>query len=651
MSAPAASPQPDVSQGTQGANPSLLRALELARQGGKVFPCHGVDEQGKCSCRKPDCDREGKHPQWEKGTLEHGKDDATCDERQIFAWAAKWPQANWAFVPLSLNWAVIDMDGEQGQQAFKVLPGYQKLPKTYTVKTGREGGYHAYLALPAGVAVKEGDLVEQVLTAKSKGYVMLAGCGHKSGRRYTANDPDAPVASCPDWLLAHLAAAQRPNVPAAIDATIAKGKGEPMKFALAVRMFKAGATEQEVLDAELARDKRCEHQEGEAVIRRRVADWHKRFAGGGDAPSGFSLIPLADLLAKGDTPVEYIWKGHLVAGTVSAVVAKPKVGKSTLARNLFLAIARGEDFLGLPTLQGECIYLALEERENEVRADFAALGADGTEPILVHAATAPAEGMFVLCELVRERKPRLVVIDPLFRLARVKDESAYAETYAALGPLIDVARETGTHLMLLHHSGKGMKADAIDSPLGSTAIGGAVCTLVVLKRTESYRTIQTVQRVPSDLPETVVEFDAEIRRLSLGAEKAQADIQTIQLDIMAYLQTEDAKTELEIDEHVEGKTGVKRKALRALVEQGRVTREGIGRKGDPFLYKCSFPRSPHIAGTRERESEKPHQPLVNTGVILVPDNSEPPILVPEREKGELLPPRRSFRRSKLPEAS
>ena len=70
------------------------------------------------------------------------------------------------------------------------------------------------------------------------------------------------------------------------------------------------------------------------------------------------------------------------------------------------------------------------------------------------------------------------------------------------------------------------------------------------------------------------------------------------------LQTEDAKTELEIGEHVEGKTGAKRKALRALVEQGRVTREGIGRKGDPFTYKCSFPRSPHIAGTREQESEK-----------------------------------------------
>jgi hypothetical protein len=374
---------------------------------------------------------------------------------------------------------------------------------------------------------------------------------------------------------------------------------------------------------------------GEEVIRRRVADWYKRLKAGGDVPRGFSLTPLADLLAKGDIPVEYIWEGHLVAGTVSAVVAKPKAGKSTFARNLCLAISRGADFLGLPTRQGECIYLALEERENDVRADFAALGADGTEPIFIHAATAPAEGIFALCEFVRERKPRLVAIDPLFRLARVRDESAYAETYAALGPLIDVARETGTHLMLLHHSGKGMKADAIDSPLGSTAIGGTVCTLVVLKRTESYRTIQTVQRVPSDLPETVVEFDAETRSLSLGAEKSQADIQAIQLDIVPYLQTEDAKTELEIGEHVEGKTGAKRKALRALVEQGRVTREGIGRKGDPFTYKCSFPRSPHIAGTRERETEKPHQTGVNTGDILVPNNGDTPILVPEREKGEL----------------
>ncbi len=185
--------------------------------------------------------------------------------------------------------------------------------------------------------------------------------------------------------------------------------------------------------------------------------------------SGFSLPLLADLLARPDVPVEWVVENLLVAGTVSCVAAKPKVGKSTFARNLCLRVSRGEDFLGLKTKQGECIYFGLEEREEDIKSDFRAMGADGSEPVYIHAAAAPAEGIDGLCDLVRKRRPVLVVIDPLFRLARIRDEKAYAETYAALGPLIDVAREVGTHVMLTHHAGKSAKADAVDSPLGSTA--------------------------------------------------------------------------------------------------------------------------------------------------------------------------------------
>ena len=187
-----------------------------------------------------------------------------------------------------------------------------------------------------------------------------------------------------------------------------------------------------------------------------------------------------------------------------------------------------------------------------------------------------------------------------------------------------------------HHSGKGQKTDPIDAPLGSTAIGGAVCTLIVLKRGDNYRTIQTVQRVPTDLPETVLLFDAETKRLSLGADKAEADVCVIEDGIIDYLERAgDMRTESEIADHVEGKTGPKRKALRSLVEQNKVTRDGSGKKGDPFTYKCSFPCSQHVAGTRERECERQIQSHVNTGPILVPEITEKPILVPERERGEL----------------
>ncbi len=363
-----------------------------------------------------------------------------------------------------------------------------------------------------------------------------------------------------------------------------------------------------------------------------VANWQPAKSG------GFTLTPLSELLKKPNTPVEFILEDHLVAGTVSGVFAKPKVGKGTLARNLCLAVARGEDFLGLYTKQGECIYLALEEREEDVRDDFRAMGADGSEPILIHAAAAPAEGIGALCELVRERAPRLVVIDPLFRLAHVKDEKAYAETYSALGPLIDAARETGTHVMLLHHSGKSTKTDPTDSPLGSTAIAGVVATLIVLKRRESYRTVQTVQRIGDEMPEAVLQFDPETKRLSIGGTREEAETQTLSGEILEFLEAAgQPKTEPEITKGVEGKTKFVRRALRQLVEQGKVSREGGGKRGDPYHYRFPFSCSQDIAGTRERETESGGQTRTNTGEMLVPENGQVSFVVPGPREPEKPP--------------
>lgn len=282
--------------------------------------------------------------------------------------------------------------------------------------------------------------------------------------------------------------------------------------------------------------------------------------------NGFILTTLGELLARPDAPVDYVWEGCLVAGTVSGVFAKPKVGKGTLARNLCLAVSRADNFLGLKTKQGLCIYLALEEREDDIKRDFRAMGADGTEPILIHAAAAPAEGIRALCDLVRIRKPRLLVIDPVVRLARIKDEKAYAEMYNELGPLIDAARETGAHVMLLHHSGKSAKADPTDAPLGTTAIAGIVATLIVLKRSESYRTIQTVQRIGEEMPETVLLFDPETKLLSIGGTREEAETEMVSRKILEYLEgVAELKTEPEITEAVEGKTTFTRKALRQLL--------------------------------------------------------------------------------------
>jgi len=139
-----------------------------------------------------------------------------------------------------------------------------------------------------------------------------------------------------------------------------------------------------------------------------------------------------------------------------------------------------------------------------------------------------------------------------------------------------------------------------------------------------------VQRIGQDISETVLEFDDETRSLSLGAAKVDADVQSRADGILEYLQSVDGtKTEPEIGEAVEGKTSIKRKALRLLREAGKIDCEGTGRRGDPFRYRFSFSCSPDIPGTREQETQNSPNASINTDDILVPNHRQETFLVPK----------------------
>jgi len=332
---------------------------------------------------------------------------------------------------------------------------------------------------------------------------------------------------------------------------------------------------------------------------------------------GLNLVGLGELLSRPVVPVDYLWQGRLVAGSVSIIASKPKVGKSTLARNLALAVARGESFLGWSVKHGAVLYFCLEERVEDVVSDFRKMGASGSEDIhFAEAASVPK-----MVGILKDRKPALLVVDPLFRLVQVRDGNSYAELYSALGPLIDAARQTGTHILCLHHSSKATKADAIDSPIGSTALGGAVSTLISMKRTEKYRTLGTVQRIGEDLSETVLRFDPATRRLSLGGLRENAEVASLGGAILAAL-AEKRMSESEICEAVKAKNYLKRKALRELSRQGKITRLGSGKRGNPFEYEiaCTLVPDPiknsgyekPIEGVLEEpiESEKKVVPVV-----------------------------------------
>jgi nicotinamidase-related amidase len=603
------------------ADENLARAaLEYAEHGWLVIPLHSPTQHG-CSCGRAECESPAKHPR-----TAHGLKDASRDPAMIREWWSLWPDANIGIVtgPES-GILVLDVDGKQGEESLIELERrYSPLPDTYTVRTGG-GGLHLYFLWPKGADVRNSQSKFALgLDIRGQGgYVVAPPSLHSSGASYEINESAILPAPCPEWLLSLNQEPQgAPAAGAAASQPVGKGGRTNRLVSLAGSMHKRGMTPEAIEAALLKENARFDPPLPEGKVRAIAHDIPARYPNPAEEgqTNGFRLERLGDLLAKPEVPPDYLVDGLLVRGTVSALVAKPKVGKSTLARLLCLAVATGKEFLGRSTRQGACIYLALEERKEEITADFRAMGAEGTEAIDIHADTAPAGAISALVGLVRNQRPALVVIDPLFRLAHIRDEKAYAEVYAALGPLIDTARETGTHILVTHHSGKAQKADAIDSPLGSTALGGAVSTLIVLKRSDSYRSVQSVQRIGADMPETVLSFDSATHRLSISGTRAEADRQAVEREIVEYLKGAGERGEPEIVAHVEGANAVKRKALRSLVERRQVERAGTGKKGNPFKY--SFACTEPISRTSVQESKNHAYTRMNTGGMLVRGNSE-----------------------------
>lgn len=324
----------------------------------------------------------------------------------------------------------------------------------------------------------------------------------------------------------------------------------------------------------------------------------------------FVLTPLSDLLAEPEEQTAFVWDRTLPAAGISICAAKPKVGKSTLARNLAVAVTRGEDFFGRATSAGKVIYLCLEEKRAEIAAHFRRMGAQG-EGILIHTGSAPHDALAALRDAIAEVDPSLVIVDPLARFVRVRDFNDYAEISRGLEPLIDLARTTGCHILCVHHCGKGEREGG-DALLGSTALFGAVDTLLLLKRREQARILHTVQRYGEDMPETVAHLDSETGILTSGGDLAALQIDERKRAVLEAVGDE-SLTEADIKERVGGNQTLTAKALRALYDDGQVQRTGGGKRGDPYLYF-----KPAVAP----EQTQPESSILDSVDIDNPENRE-----------------------------
>src|SRR5205807_1500581 len=99
----------------------------------------------------------------------------------------------------------------------------------------------------------------------------------------------------------------------------------------------------------------------------------------------------------------------------------------------------------------------------------------------------------LLRHFIQQEKVVLAVLDPLFKALRFPSDSDYAVASRVLEDVIELARDTGCHILFTHHNGKNDREGG-DALLGTTAIFGAVDTLMLMHRKAIGRTVESIQR-------------------------------------------------------------------------------------------------------------------------------------------------------------
>jgi len=183
--------------------------------------------------------------------------------------------------------------------------------------------------------------------------------------------------------------------------------------------------------------------------------------------------------------------------------------------------------------------------------------------------------------------------------------------------------------------------------------------VLVIRRREQERTVESVQRYGPDMERQLLELDGD-GRLSLGVSVALAQLQAVEQRIRQLLSDGVEMTTDELREAADSRKAAVVDALAALMGQGDVVREGGGKKGDPFRYRLASTSVPPkilyavpdpTLGTAERNSEMAPNPLQGNedfrsrpGVVIddsvpAPKSSEgvrvgPPAEVAQGWKGE-----------------
>jgi len=203
----------------------------------------------------------------------------------------------------------------------------------------------------------------------------------------------------------------------------------------------------------------------------------------------FGTISAQELCAKEFPPIKWAVPALIPAGA-ALLAGAPKIGKSWLALDISIAVASGGAVLGkIQVDPGTVLYLALEDNERRLKSRLLKRLGDAPIPDALHFKTEWPRLDQGAAERLRDwmdchPDTRLVIVDTLARIRPPSNgkKTLYTEDYDIGKPLLDVARDYGVAILLVHHTKKGESDDPLEMVSGSFGLTGGVDNVLILQR-------------------------------------------------------------------------------------------------------------------------------------------------------------------------
>lgn len=228
-------------------------------------------------------------------------------------------------------------------------------------------------------------------------------------------------------------------------------------------------------------------------------------------------------------------EGLLDQGALSMVYAPSNEGKTFVALSLAASVAKGALWAGRETCGGLVVYFATEGGRG-IRKRFAAYrqihGLPAKTPLALIASAADFLSSGVDCSrliaAVREAERQagracvLIVIDTLSRVLAGGDENSSTDMGAIIQRLDSIRSATGSHVMLVHHTGK----DSSRGARGWSGLRAAVDTELEVKDQSIYvtkqRDLEFARAIPFSLEGVVIGSDDRGRDITSAVARVGA---------------------------------------------------------------------------------------------------------------------------------